>query len=272
MHKLVSKGKFLGTTAVCSCFLCWAGNLGIFRATINQNKPISSSPGVSHVEFGVSQRLLPLTTQTGHEATPYSQGSPRNCSLHQSSPKQPAKRGEMALTGQPEALRAGLWESNRKGGKSRLKCSLSCWQSKAGSLQPSQQSHPGPELGKVGRGRASPAASQPWTARRQRHCSHNTNSAGILQPQLLQTPGFISPDLASPWLFWDEVVPELFSFPVAACGKHNPPKKNFKAKNVQLCPLPPSGRDLPFTSVRSEQVFWLFLQGKAWLWGSYLWK
>lgn len=48
---------------------------------------------------------------------------------------------------------------------------------------------------------------------------------------------------------------KIFSFLMAACGKITPKKKNFKTKNVELCPLPPSGRDLPFRRVRSEQVF-----------------
>lgn len=30
-----------------------------------------------------------------------------------------AKREEMALTGQPEALKTGMWEPNRKGGKNQ---------------------------------------------------------------------------------------------------------------------------------------------------------
>lgn len=49
---------------------------------------------------------------------------------------------------------------------------------------------------------------------------------------------------------------KLFSIPVVSCGKYQPLKKeNLKIKNVELCPLAPSGRDLLFRSVRSEHDF-----------------
>lgn len=159
-----------------------------------------------------------------------------------------AKREEMALTGQPELLKVGMWESNRKGEKILTQLlAEQTW------LLPSNPTH-APELGKVGRGKPSLTGSQPFIGRRQKQC--NTKSAGL----------FTAPAAPSPWFYLLLTLPVpdymgmKLSLRFSASQWHFVEniilkKENFKIKYAELCPLSPSGRDLPFRNVRSERDF-----------------